>query len=83
MSPRKGPKKRGVEVVGGWLDEVNGSMTALNDGIDQLRVLVEDHGYDHSGIVVEDEHPPDAITISLSDTTAWTITAHKQKENDD
>jgi hypothetical protein len=55
----------------------------LNDGIDHLRVLVEDEGFEHSGIVVEDEHPPDAITISLSDTTMWIITAHKQKENDD
>jgi hypothetical protein len=77
-----GGRKPGIRFAGGWLDEAQ-RMVRLNDGIDQLRVLVEDEGFDHSGIVVEDEHPPDAITISLSDTTVWTITAHKQKEDDD
>jgi hypothetical protein len=80
MSSRRRP---GIPFVGGWLDEVDESMTALNDGIDQLRVLVEDDGFDHSGMLVEDRHPPDAITISLSDTTVWTITAHRQRSSDE
>jgi hypothetical protein len=55
----------------------------LNDGIDQLRVLIDDEGFEHSGILVEDEHPPDAITVSLSDLTRWTITAHRQRSSDE
>jgi hypothetical protein len=58
-------------------------VSALNDGIDHLRVLIEDDGFDHSGILVEDEHPPDAITVSLSDLTRWTITAHRQRSSDE
>ena len=57
-------------------------MIPLNDGIDQLRVLIEDQGFEHSGILVEGEHPPDAITVSMSDTTEWTITAHRQRSRE-
>jgi hypothetical protein len=74
-------RRPGIRFVGGWLDEQG--TAPLNDGVDQLRVLVEDHGFEHSGIVVEDEHPPDAITISLSDSTTWTITAHRQRSSDE
>jgi hypothetical protein len=75
-------RRPGIGFVGGWLDEQRRTVP-LNDGLDQLRVLIEDEGFEHSGILVEDEHPPDAITVSLSDTTEWTITMHRQRSSDE